>query len=436
MSNNMDNPNEAQTRTVRRPRSRFSSVLRRLAILLSVFGPATITAIADNDAGGVATYSIAGAVLGYPILFMLIPITILLAITQEMGMRLTVITRRGLADLIRERFGVRVSVFIFACLIVANMGTLVTELTAVKTTSSMLNIPAIPALIGMVLISFWFITRGNYRLTQNIMLASSLFYVAYVISAVKARPDWGMALGNLFYPHGADFTPQYLTQYLIIGMGVLGTTITPWGQFFVSSFSYDKNIEPSKVLFARLETYWGAFLTDFFSFFMIVATAATLFVHQISLVSGEQAALAIRPFAGELASILFAVGILNAGFMGLVVVSLSGAYAFSEFFGMSGSLDSTFSQSRNFYLLFIAQLGLASLISLIPGVSLFQLAVATQTLNAMMLPFVFYYLIRLTNDRRLMGTLVNSPFQKYFAIACTILIAVASVATLFFSFWN
>lgn len=436
MSDNQDALQTSPNRPARQPRSRLSTLLRRAAVILSVFGPATITAIADNDAGGVAAYSIAGATLGYPILFLLIPITILLAITQEMGMRLTVITRRGLADLIRERYGVRVSVFIFACLILANMGTLVTELSAVKTTSSMLNIPAIPAIMGMVLISFWFITRGNYRLTQNIMLASSLFYISYIISAVKARPDWSIAVGNLFIPHGVEFSHQYLTQYLVIGMGVLGTTITPWGQFFVSSFSYDKNIEPSKVLFARLETYWGAFLTDFFSFFMIVATAATLFVHQIPLVSGEQAAMAIRPFAGELASVLFAVGILNAGFMGLVVVSLSGAYAFSEFFGLSGSLDSTFSQSRNFYLLFIFQLGAASLISLIPGVSLFRLAVATQTLNAMMLPFVFYYLIRLTSDHSLMGRLVNGPFQKYFAIICTILIAIASVATLILTFWR
>lgn len=436
MKDNAEVSNEVEVKPGRSPRPRYSGILRRLAIFFAVFGPATITAMADNDAGGVATYSIAGAVLGYPILFMLIPITVLLAITQEMGMRLTVTTRRGLADLIRERYGVRVSVFIFACLILANMGTLVTELSAVKTTSGMLNIPAVPAVVGMVLISFWFITRGNYKATQNIMLLASFFYVAYIISAVKAQPDWGMAISNLFYPHGVEFTPAYLAQYLVIGMGVLGTTITPWGQFFVSSFSYDKNIERSKVAFARLETYWGAFLTDFFSFFMIVATAATLYEHKIILVSGEQAAMAIRPFAGPLASTLFALGILNAAFMGLVVVSLSGAYAFSEFFGLSGSLDSSFSQSRNFYMLFIVQLGIAMVISLIPGVTLFRLAVATQTLNAMMLPFVFFYLIRLTNDRSLMGDLANSPFQKYFAVICTILIAIASVATLIFAFMN
>jgi len=415
-------------------RGLFSGLLMKLLLFISVFGPATITAMADNDAGGVATYSIAGATLGYPILFILIPVTILLAITQEMGMRLTIISRRGLADLIREKFGVRVSLFVFSCLLLANMGTLVTELSAVKTTSRLLNIPPVPAVILIVLISFLVITKGNYRLTQNIMLLTSLFYISYVISAIKARPDWGLAVSNLFFPHGVEFSKAYLRDYLLIGMGVLGTTITPWGQFFISSFAYDKKIEKGKVNFSTLETYWGAFLTDFFSFFMIVATAATLFIHHITLSSGEQAALAIKPFAGELAGQLFALGILNAGFMGLVVVSLSTAYAFAEFFGLSGSLDSSFRQSKTFYILYAAQLFVTTIISIFPGVTLFKLAVATQTLNAMMLPFVFYYLIKLTSDKQVMGEYSNNSFQKYFAIVSTILIVIASAFTLIIAF--
>jgi Mn2+/Fe2+ NRAMP family transporter len=414
-------------------RSRFS---RRLLLFLSVFGPATITAMADNDAGGVATYSIAGAKLGYPILFPLVLITILLAVTQEMGMRLTVISRKGLADLIREKYGIKVALFIFGCLFIANMGTLITELSAVKTTSAMLNLPAVPAVIVIVLVSFLFITRGNYRLTQNIMLIASLFFLAYIISAVKAKPDWGLAISNLVYPHGVEFTKSYLKDYLLIGMGVLGTTITPWGQFFISSFSQDKKIETGKIFYSQLETYWGAFLTDFFSFFMIVATAATLFVHGIELVSGEQAALAIQPFAGNLAGILFAVGILNAGFMGLVIVSLCTAYAFAEFFGLQGSLDDSFTKSKTFYILYIGQLAVAMIICLLPGISLFQLAVTTQSINAIMLPVVFYFLIKLTSDRSLMGEYANNKFQKYFAIACTVVIVIAAVFTVVVAILN
>jgi NRAMP (natural resistance-associated macrophage protein)-like metal ion transporter len=353
----------------------LGAVWRRLLIFVSVFGPATITAMADNDAGGVATYSVAGATLGYPILFPLVLITILLGMTQEMGMRLTIITGKGLADLIREKFGVKVSLFIFGALLLANMGTIVTELSAIKVTSAMLGIPGIPAVFVIILISFLFITRGNYKLTQSIMLVSSLFFVAYIISAFKARPDWGLALSNLAYPHGVNVTSQYLKDYMIIGMGVLGTTITPWGQFFISSFAFDKKIEKGKVNYSQLEAYWGAFLTDFFSFFMIVATAATLFVNGIPLISGEAAALAIKPFAGELAGTLFAIGILNAGFMGLVIVSLSTAYAFAEFFGISGSLDNSYKQSKTFYTIFIGQLLVAALFILIPNVPFFKLAV-------------------------------------------------------------
>ena len=407
-------------------------IIRGLIIFFSVFGPATITAMADNDAGGVATYSVAGATLGYPVLFLLPILTLMLAVTQEMGMRLTLVTRRGLADLIRERFGVRVSIIIFSALLVANLGTLTAELSAFKTTSSMLHLPVIPFVFLVVILLLVVVTRGNYKLTQGIMLVSSLFYVAYIVSAIKVHPDWGLALSNIVYPHDPNttFSPTYMRSYLLIGMGVLGTTITPWGQFFISSFAYDKKIEAGKIIYSQIETYVGAFLTDFFSFFMIVATAATLFVNKIPLVSGEQAALAIKPFAGELAGTLFAVGILVAGFMGLIAVSLSTAYAFAEFFGLQGSLDSNYKQSKSFYTLFIIQLVVALIVALLPGISLFQVAIFSQTINAIALPLVFYYLIKLTNDKQLMGEHSNNGFQKWFAIIGSVLIFIASVATL------
>ena len=407
----------------------LSRYWKRILIFLSVFGPATITAMSDNDAGGVATYSIAGAKLGYPILFLLVVITVLLGVTQEMGMRLAVISRKGLADLIRERFGVRTAMLMFGVLLIANLGTLITDLSAVKTTSLLLHLPATPSIVVVLLISFLFIVRGNYKLTQTIMLLASLFYVSYIISAIKANPDWGLAVSNLFYPHGVAFTHAYLRDYLLIGMGVLGATITPWGQFFISSFAYDKEIEKGKINYSQIETYWGAFLTDFFSFFMIVATAATLFIHNIPLQSGEQAALAIQPFAGNLAGILFAIGILNAGFMGVIIISLSTAYAFAEFFGLSGSLNDSFSKSKTFYIFYALQLLVVAIVVIFSQLSLFKVAVVTQTINAIGLPLVFYYLIRFTNDRRIMGEFANNKFQKYFALVCTVIIVIAAVFT-------
>jgi Mn2+/Fe2+ NRAMP family transporter len=429
----MVNPIKEEPKMKRRSTSR---IIRNMAMFLAVFGPATITAMADNDAAGVATYSIAGAKLGYPILFLLLIITVLLGITQEMGVRLTLISRKGLADLIRERFGVKAAFFIFSALLFANMGTIIGDMSAIKTTATMLKIPPIPTVIFIVVLIYFFVTKGNYKLTQNIMLISCLFYLAYIISAIRARPDWGLAISNLVYPHGVAFTPEYLKNYLLIGMGVLGTTITPWGQFFVSSFAFDKRIEAKNVKYSQTETYLGAFLTDFFSFFMIVATAATLFVNSIPLVSGEQAALAIKPFAGELAGSLFALGILNAGFMGIVVVSLSTAYAFSEFFGLSGSLNTSFSQSKTFYVIFIGQLVVAAVIIMFPAINLFQLVIITQSINAMALPLVFYYLIRLANNKQLMKAYVNNAFQKYFSIAATVVIIIASVFTVIATILN
>ena len=417
------------TTTAPRKRRVLPGFWKRILIFLSIFGPATITAMADNDAGGVATYSLAGAKLGYPILFPLVIITILLGVTQEMGMRLTVVARKGLADLIREKFGVRAALFMFGALLVANVGTLITEISAVKTTSTMLHIPPIPFVMAIVVVSFFFVTKGNYKLTQGIMLIASLFYIVYIISAVKAQPDWSLAFSNLLYPHGVKMTSVYMRDFLLIGMGVLGTTITPWGQFFISSFAFDKKIEKGKIFYAQMETYWGAFLTDFFSFFMITATAATLFVHGIPLISGEQAALAIQPFAGQLAGTLFAIGILNAGFMGLVIVSLSTAYAFAEFFGLSGSLDDSYQKSKTFYILFVIQLIVATAVALFVPLSFFKVAIITQTVNAVALPPVFYYLIKLTNDRQLMGKFANNTFQKIFSISCTVVIVVASIFT-------
>lgn len=300
----------------------------------------------------------------------------------------------------------------------------------------MLHLPAIPLALVMIVVTFIFVTKGNYKLTQNIMLVSSFFYLAYIFSAFKSQPDWSLATANLVWPHGVAFSGDYLKNYIIIGLGVLGTTITPWGQFFISSFGLDKKIDKAKLFFSQIETYWGAFLTDFFSFFMIVATAATLFAHNIPLTSGEAAALAIEPFAGKLAANLFAFGIMNAGFMGIVIVGLSTTYAFSEFFGYSGGLDTSFTQSRSFYLLFLIQLIFAFLVVLLPFVNLFQIAVTSQILNAMALPPIFYYLIKFTSSKKIMGEHVNSPFQKWFAIGGTILIAAASVFTVAAQFIN
>ncbi len=404
---------------------KFFSRFPLLFTFLAVFGPATITAMADNDAAGVATYSLAGAKFGYAILFILPIITLLLAISQEMGARIAICTGKGLADLIREKFGLKISLLVFIGLAIANMGTIVANMAAIKTTAVIFNLPVVPLIIGIIIISFLFVTKGNYRINQNIFLISALFYIAYIFSAIKARPDWSQAFAGLVIPPANLFD----RNYIFAAIAVLGTTITPWGQFFISSFVFDKKIDLKQLKFTQLETFLGAFLTDFFSFFMIVATAATLYINKIPLLTGEQASLAIKPFAGNLAGTLFGLGILNAGFMGVVIVALSTAYVFSEFFGFEGSLDAPFNKGRIFYILFLSQLILAALIVLLPSISLFKIVFYTQSLNGVLLPFVFYFLLKITNNPDLMGTHVNKKWYNYFAIIASVVIVLASLFT-------
>jgi len=400
---------------------------KRLIIFFGVFGPVTITAMADNDGAGVATYSLAGAKFGYSILFVLLVVTILLAITQEMGVRIAIVTGKGLGDLIRERYGVLVSLLVFLGLAVANIGTIVANFAAIKATVILFHLPVVPIILFIVLMAFIFVTRGNYRSNQRIFLVASLFYFCYVVSAIKVQPDWGLALKSLIIPTNIHLNKDFIFAVI----AVLGTTITPWGQFFVHSFIIDKKLSIDKLKYEQIETLFGALLTDFFSFFMIVATAAALFVNRITLISGEQAALAIKPFAGDLASILFGLGMLNAGFMGVVVVSLSTAYAFSEFFGNEGSLDAPFEKDKIFYGLFLTQLVIAAMIVLLPSISLFKLVFFTQALNGALLPFMFFFLLKITNNKELMGKHINNRWYNYFAIISSVVIIFSSLFLIF-----
>ncbi|MFA5136827.1 MAG: divalent metal cation transporter [Patescibacteria group bacterium] len=395
-------------------------------ISLSIFGPATITAMADNDAAGVATYSLVGAKFGYSILFVLLIITFLLAITQEMGVRIAIVTGKGLGDIIRERFGVKMAVLVFTSLFIANTGTLIANFAAIKITGSLFNLPALVLILLIIIASFLFVVKGNYRTNQNIFLISALFYICYIVSAFKAKPDWGLALTSVVIPRNLTFS----RDFVFASIAVLGTTITPWGQFFVQSYVLDKKLTIKNLRFSQVETYFGAFITNFFSFFMIVATAATLFAYKIPLVSGEQAALAIKPFAGELASTLFGFGIFNAGFMGIVVISLTTAYAFSEFFGFEGSLDAPFTKGGLFYGIFLFQLIIPALIVMSPSISLFTIVFFTQSLNGILLPVMFFFLLQTSNNKEIMGKYINKRWYNYFAVIASAVIVVAVIFTI------
>lgn len=394
-----------------------------LFLILGIMGPGIIAAIADNDAGGVATLSLLASKFGYSMLFLLLLITILLGLTQEIGARITSVTGKGLGDLIRELYGIRVSIAVFVCLLIANIGTTVANFAGLTAGIRLFNLPVVPLLIISVAIMILFISRGNYRANQRIFLIGAFLYFVYVFSAFYAKPDWKDALTSLVIPKNIDWS----FEYVLGAIALLGTTITPWGQFFISSFLNDKKLGMESYRFTRLEVYLGAFITDFFSFFIMVSVAATLFVNKIVITSASDAALAIKPFAGELSTVLFGVGLLNASFIGVIIVPLTTAYAFSEFFGYEGSLDTPVHKGKLFYGLFVVQVIIAGIIVLLPHISLFKIVLYTQSLNGVLLPLIMYFLVKLVNNRELMGKYVNSKITNIVMYVSMSIIVIASL---------
>lgn len=408
----------------------MSKIFKRFLIFLGVLGPSVITTMAGNDGAGVITYSLAGATLGYAALFTLPILTILYGVTQEMGSRVAIVTGKGLGDLIREKFGVRIALLIFFIILVANFGTLLTDVAALKTASVMLGIPPLPFLLVTVAFCFVLVTFTRYEKSQKIFLTGIVFYLAYVFSAFKGNPHWMEATKALIIPSGTMFSKEYL----LVSIAILGTTITPWGQFFVQSYMKDKNVPIARLAYAKFEAFLGAILSDFFTFFIIVATASTLFVHKIQLASGETAALAIKPFAGEFASLLFALGLVNAAIIGIIIVSLTSSYAFSEFFGFTGSLDDPYNKGKLFYTSFLVTIITAVILIATPYLPLFRIVLYTQSLNGILLPVFFYFLLRIINDKELMGRFVNGKVYNIFAILASLFIVIAGISAIIISF--
>lgn len=402
--------------------NRIRTLYRRLLILLAVVGPGLITAFADNDAGGVATYSVAAAKFGYSILTILIPITIVLAITQEIGARIAIVSEKGLGDLIRERFGVRTAVIIFLLLSFVNFGVILQDFGGLKSAFQLFGINTTIFLPLSGLLLFLFIVKASYKKVQQLFLVLIFFYLTYLASAILAKPDWALAARSLVMPTG-----KISFSYLFTAIAVLGTTVTAWGQFFINSFVKDKKIPLERLRYAQWEIYIGAILTDVFSLFMIVAVAATIFQHAIPINDAAQAALAIKPLAGEFAATLFGVGLMIAGFLGAAIVPLATAYAFSEFFGFEGSLDEQFNKSKLFYLLFLIQITAGLLVTMLPNVSLFRITLVADFANGAMLPVIFFFLYSFANNRTIMGRYQNSKLQNILLVGSGIIISIASL---------
>ena len=423
-----------QMETARRVRRVRRTWLRQLLLILSVIGPGLITANVDNDATGITGYSLAGAQYGYGLLWAIVLVTISLAVVQEMAARMGVVTGKGLADLIRERFGVRITFWSMLLLLIANIATTVAEFAGIAGAMDIFGVSPFIA-IPVAAIAVWFLViRGSYKYVERILLALCLIYVSYVVSGFIVHPDWAQVFHQMAVP------PIQLNQgYLLTLVAVIGTTIAPWMQFYQQSAIADKGIKVAHLRYERLDTYVGAFLTDFVAFFIVVCTGATLFVHHIKINEAKDAALALAPLVGgngHIAEILFGVGLLNASLMAASVLPLSTAYSIAEAFGWERGVSRSFKEAPQFLFLYTLIIAIgAGTILFVPADRLVFVLNLPNVVGGMLLPLVLVLMIILCNDRRLMGRYVNGRVYNMVAwvttVVMTILTLLIILSTLF-----
>ncbi len=400
--------------------------MRQLLILLSVIGPGLITANVDNDATGITGYSLAGAQYGYGLLWAIVLVTFSLAVVQEMAARMGVVTGKGLADLIREKFGVRITFWSMLLLLVANAATTVAEFAGVAGAMDIFGVSPYIAVPVAAVVVWVLVVRGSYRYVERILLALCLIYLSYVISGFLVHPNWGQVFHETLFP------PLQLNQgYLLTLVAVIGTTIAPWMQFYQQSAIADKNIKISHLGYEQIDTYVGSFLTDFVAFFIVICTGTTLFVHHIQINEAKDAALALAPLVqgnGRIAEILFGIGLLNASLMAASVLPLSTAYSIAEAFGWERGVGRSFREAPQFLTLytFIIVVG-AGITLFVPRDRLVFVLNLPNVVGGMLLPLILVLMILLCNDRRLMGRFVNGRLKNVVVWVTTIVMTVLTV---------
>ena len=399
-------------------------------MLAAVVGPGIITANVDNDAGGIATYSIAGAHFGYSLLWTLIPITLALIVVQEMSARLGAITGKGLGELIRENYGLRATFYLLVALLVTDIGNTVAEFAGWAAALEIFGIPRFVSVpIGAVVV-WWVVVKGNYKSVEKIFLIACTVYLTYIVSALFARPVWKDVLKQTFEPR-----IESSAAWVLMIIGVVGTTIAPWMQFYLQSSIVEKRIGPEEYKLSRWDVIVGCVLTDVVAFFIIVACGATLFPKGIRIAGAEEAALALRPLAGKWAGALFAFGLANASLFAASILPLATAYSICEGLGFEAGVNKTWSEAPQFNALYTFMIVVSAGIILIPGVPLFPVLFLSQVLNGLLLPFVLVFMCLLVNRRELMGEHVNGRWWNAIAwgtcvvmIALTLVLVAATIA--------
>jgi NRAMP (natural resistance-associated macrophage protein)-like metal ion transporter len=407
-------------------RLKDNHALRQLAIFLSILGPGIVTGSVDNDAGGITTYSVAGALYGYNLLWTLIPSFIALLAIQEMNARMGVVTGKGLADLIRERFGVRITFYIFIFLLIADVGNTATEFAGV---AGSMNIFGVDKYISVPLaaLAVWvLVLKGNYKFAERVFLLFSVFLLSYVVSAILAGPDWKVIGKAIIAP-----TIHYDTEYITTVLGIIGTTVAPWMQFYMQSAVIEKKLKISDYKYTLWDVILGCVATVVVAFFIIVACAATLHVNGIKINEAADAAMALQPLAGALAGQLFAFGLFVASIFSAAILPLATAFYVCEAFGFEAGIDKKFGEAPQFYFLFTVIILIGAGIILIPGAPLIAITIWTQVINAILLPVVLVCMMVIINNKEIMEDYTNNRLQNIIGWATTTILILLSAFLLY-----
>ncbi|HUK46561.1 MAG TPA: Nramp family divalent metal transporter [Terriglobales bacterium] len=425
MSTELENPvSTSASRKKPRRRMGLRSMRFRLLAFLAIFGPGFITANVDNDPGGILTYSQAGAKFGYALLWTLIPITIALIVVQEMAARMGAVTEKGLSDLIREEFGLRATVFTMLILGVADFGNIMSEFAGVGAGMGLFGVSKYIAVPIAAVIVWVMVVKNSYKPVERILILLSLLYFTYVVSALFAHPDWKLAAHDTVVP-----TINKTSEYLVMVIGLIGTTITPWMQFYLQASIVEKGIGKKQYALSRWDVILGCVITDVVAFFIVLACAATLYasgIHNIN--DAADAAAALKPLAGQWAFLLFAVGLVNAAILSAAILPLATAYNICEGLGLESGVNKKWSEAPGFYWLYTLLIAFGAGVVLLPRIPLLKVILYSQVVNGVLLPFLLIFMLILINKKELMGEYKNSFVVNVIAWSTSGILIVLSLA--------
>ncbi len=415
---------EARPRALSRSAALWPQIVRFLAIM----GPGFITANVDNDAGGITTYSLAGARYGYGLVWTFVPMTIALVVVQEMCARMGAVTGKGLADLIRENFGVRVTFYAMAMLVLADLGNTVAEFAGIAASLEIFGVSRFVTVPLAAVFVWWLVVYGSYSKVEKVFLGACVFYVVYIASAVLAHPGWGDVARETLRPH-ATVDAAYVTMLV----GLVGTTIAPWMQFYQQAAIVEKGVAVEDYRYSRIDVVAGCLFTSIVAFFIIVACAETLHANHVEVETAADAAQALRPIAGAYCAALFAFGLFNASLFSASVLPLATAYSVCEAFGWEMGVNKRLREAPHFYGLYTGLIVVGTAIILMPGIPLLPVMYLSQVANGVLLPIVLVFMLRLASRRDLMGEYVNTPSMNAVAWITVVVMAVLSVALVGFT---